>query len=297
MCNPVPAPVAPETVAALVESVRRDRLREGEALVVGFFGGEPPSDALLEACGGLPLMVRVRPDLLSRADARRLTAAGVTRIELDALSLDRGALREAGRAYPGALVLEQAAGIRALGLEAGVVLAPGLPATDHAIAVNDAARSAGAFDTARLHPVVVLDQALLREAHMDGTYAPLTLAEAVTTCRAMLDVLEAGGTEVIRIGVQQGDGLGRLVAGPRHPAIRQLVEARAALPRLRNAVRAVPRGARVVLRVARADETVTRGPFNQHIRTLRAEGGLASVRVVGDPGLPRGTLRVEVDGE
>jgi hypothetical protein len=113
----------------------------------------------------------------------------------------------------------------------------------------------------------------------------------------MCEVLTAGGTEVIRIGVQKADGAGRAVAGPAHPALRQLVDARGALARLRSATQFVPRGAAVVLRVARADETVTRGPFNQHVRTLRAEGSLSSVRVVGDPELPRGTLLVEVVGE
>ncbi len=297
LCNPAPSLCAPETIAALVESYRTERAAPDAPLVVGFFGGAPPSPAQVEAAGGLPLRVRVRPDLLDRSTAKRLAESGTERIELDALSFSRAGLLGVGRTYSPKLVLTQAEGIRALGLQVGVVLAPGLPGTSHADAVDDARLAAGRFDTARLHPVLVMDRSSLRDAHEDGLYTPLSLGEAVTVCRDMVRELQAGGTEVIRVGVQKSDGAGRAVAGPAHPALRQLVEARDALERLREATHDVPRGAAVTLRVARSDETTVRGPFNQHVRTLRAEGGLRSLQVVGDPTLPRGTLHVEVDGD
>ncbi len=296
MCNPAPPTPPPEKVAALLEHYRRERSASGKPVVVGFFGGPPPSEPLLDALGDTPFIARVRPDLLTRDVARHLVSRGALAIELDVLTFDDAALSGIGRHYRAKRIGAMVTGLRELGVRTGIVLSPGLPGTTHATALEDARRAAGTFDTARLHPVLVLDRAHLREAHWDGRYTPLELGQAITVCRAMLDVLEQGGTEVIRIGMQPGpDEQGRAVGGPRHPALRQLVESRRSLEQLRSAVAPVPRGSRVRLVVARADESRSRGPLNQHVRTLRAEGGFEEVWIVGAPDLERGTILVEVD--
>lgn len=289
LCGPAPE-VPPELVAALVEATARDK---GPPTEVRFFGGPPPTAAQLAAAGDLPKAVRVRPDLLSRAEADALVAAGVHAVELDVLSFHDPAVRAVGRAHRAALVREMVEGLRALGLHVGGVLTPGLPGTDHATALADA-HAAAIFDHVRLHPVLVLADAGLRELHERGRYVPLTLGEAVTVCRDMLDVLEGHGVEVVRIGLQPGpDGLGRAVAGPSHPSLRELVEARRTLDGLRELLGETAAGQHVVVRCAPADETRTRGERNQHVRTLRAEFRLASLRILPDPALPRGTHRLE----
>jgi histone acetyltransferase (RNA polymerase elongator complex component) len=135
----------------------------------------------------------------------------------------------------------------------------------------------------------------LWSAHLDGFYDPLSLGQAITTCRAMLDVLEPAGVRVIRVGRQAGpDELGRAVAGPRHSSLRELVEARRTLDRLRALLSAEDRaGSEVVIRCAVADETRTRGPMNDNVRTLRAEFALAELLVRADPSLERGDFVLE----
>jgi histone acetyltransferase (RNA polymerase elongator complex component) len=192
---------------------------------IGFFGGPPPSPELVRAAG-LPFVARVRPDLLSRAALAQLADQGALGVELDALTFVDPALRLCGRHHRARLVEQQLEGIRAAGLRAGIVLAPGLPGTTHTDAVADAERIVGKADVARLHPVLVLRGSRLARAHREGRYTPLTLAQAVTTCGALLEILEAGGVEVARVGLQaRHDGYGRAVAGPRHPSLRQLVAA------------------------------------------------------------------------
>lgn len=294
LCAPAAPAPAPETVAALVEHYRTERLGPDGTLRVAFFGGAPPPEELIDAIGALPFTARVRPDLLSRATAQRLSARGCVGLELDALTFHEPALRAVGRTYGARRVLEQLAGIRALGPSPGIVLAPGLPHTDHDVAVEDARIAAPLVGFARIHPVLVLAGSRLRDAHMDGTYRPLTLAEAITTCRAVLDVLEPAGVRVIRVGQNPGpDGLGRAVAGPRHPALHQLVEARRTLARLHGKLARARRGARIAIRCHPADETHTRGPRNQHVRILRADYELAEVSVRTDPTLSRGELAVD----
>lgn len=292
LCPPAPPEPTPDLVQALVDAVREER--PGQELRVRFFGGSPPGDALIEAVGDLPFDVRVRPDLLDRATARRLADAGVVGVELDALSFHTPALRGVGRNYPGARVVTILEGLRELGLVTGIVLAVGLPGQDHERSLADAHLAVGRVDNVRLHPVLVLKHSDLWRAHLDGLYEPLTLGQAVTTLRAMLDVLEPAGVEVIRVGQQPGpDGIGRWMAGPRHPSLRELVEARRTLDRLRARVRDAPPTGVLVIRCASADETRTRGPLNDNVRTLRAEFGLEEVVIRADPTLERGQFILE----
>ncbi len=297
LCPP-PEPPSPALVDALVAHYRTERAHPADELIVAFFGGPPPGDDLLEAIGPLSFSLRVRPDLLSRGEAERLVARGAVAVELDALTFDDRALGRAGRAYRGALVLEMLDGLRALGVRVGIVLAPGLPGTWHDLCVEDATRAAPRVDTARLHPVLVLAGARLEAAHSDGRYAPLSLGAAVTVCRDMVDVLEDEGVEVIRVGLQPGpDGFGRAVAGPAHSALRQLVEARRVRDHLLQRLDGTPPGSHIVIKCAPRDETRTRGPFNQHVRDLRAERGLADIDIEPDPALDRGQWAIEIRGD
>jgi hypothetical protein len=308
LCAPPPEPPDAELVTALIEHYRPDSRsaraaraqdpRDPEVpLRVGFYGGPPPPDDLLDALDGLPFVARVRPDLLSRADLERLAQRGAVGIELDALSFDDSALIAVGRRYRAKRVLEQLEAIAVRGLRPGVVLAPGLPGTSHAGAVSDARIASTRVQFARLHPVLVLDGAGLHRAQLDGTYTPLELGEAVTTCRAMLDILQEAGVEVIRVGQNPvADGIGRALAGPRHPAFRQLCDARKTLAVLKAGLVGTPPGSRVAIRCNPADETSTRGPYNQHVRTLRAAYGLAELRVRPDPSVDRGSfVLIELD--
>ncbi|MCA9570564.1 MAG: hypothetical protein KC656_22135, partial [Myxococcales bacterium] len=212
--------------------------------------------------------------------------------ELDALTFHTPSLRAVRRRYPGPrliTMLEALAGVRR-----GLVLALGLPGQDHAISLEDARLAVGRTETVRLHPVLVVKRSALWESHVEGLYEPLTLGQTVTTLRAMLDLLEPAGVEVIRVGQQAGpDGLGRAVAGPRHPSLRELVEARRTLDRLRDRLRDARPAGVLTIRCAAVDETRTRGPFNDNVRALRAEFGLEEVVVLPDPTLERGEFVLE----
>jgi hypothetical protein len=294
LCGPAD-PVQPDVIEALVQAYA-PRATEASPLQVAFFGGRPPTVDDVAAISGLPYRVRVRPDLLDRAGARRLADTGCIHVELDALSFHNEPVRAVGRTHGATLVNEMRAGLKALGMQVGVVLAPGLPGSSHEQSVADAEEAAD-FDTARLHPVLVLKGSGLHRAQMDGAYTPLTLSQAVTTCRAMLDVLESHHVNVLRVGRSPGpDGLGQAIGGPRHSSLRELVEARRTLDRLLLQAEPLPPDSHVVVSCAPADETRTRGPRNQHVRTLRARGGFASVHVVVDASLRRGESHVAVDG-
>jgi histone acetyltransferase (RNA polymerase elongator complex component) len=294
LCPPSPAPPTTEYIQALVENYRRDRLGPDDVLRVTFFGGPPPTSEWIRAAG-VPVTVRVRPDLLSRAEAERLLDEGVREIELDLLSFSDHALKSMRRTYPAARVETMALTLRERGVRVGLVLSPGLPNTSRETAIQDARRAADLADFVRIHPTLVLEHSGLRDWHLEGLYRPLGLAEAVDVCRDMLDILEEAGVEVIRVGLQPGpDGFGHAVAGPKHPAFRQLVESERTLRTLRQMFTEDYQGRSVEILCAGPDETRTRGPLNQHIRTLRAEFRLKHLSVSVAKDLSRGMWRVRV---
>ena len=121
-------------------------------------------------------------------------------------------------------------------------------------------------------------------------YTPLELGTAIDVCAELLDLFEANGVKVIRVGMQPGpDGFGRAAAGPRHTSLRELVEANRTLKRLRSMLDGVKPKTHVTILCASADQTRTRGPLNQHIRTLRADYKLAEVSIAVADHLERET--------
>lgn len=85
----------------------------------------------------------------------------------------------------------------------------------------------------RIYPVLVIKDTQLCEEYMNGEYSPNTIEQAVETCVELLKLFKKKRIEVIRIGLQSTDEIcnpenesSQVVAGPYHPAFRQLVESR-----------------------------------------------------------------------
>ena len=85
----------------------------------------------------------------------------------------------------------------------------------------------------RIYPVLVIKDTQLEADYKKGEYAPNTLEQAVETSARLLKMFTKKKINVIRIGLQSTDEICRpenensqVVAGPYHPAFRQLVESR-----------------------------------------------------------------------
>ena len=79
---------------------------------------------------------------------------------------------------------------------------------------------------ARIYPTVVFRDTELYDMSINGSYKPLTVDEAVKRSAKILDLFVEHGVEVIRIGLQSGDGLSdtnKYYSGPNHPALGELV--------------------------------------------------------------------------
>ena len=83
----------------------------------------------------------------------------------------------------------------------------------------------------RIYPVLVIKNTKLEKEFLEGQYTPLTVVQAVETCKELVSMFNKKGIEVIRVGLQNTDEISEpgtegseVVAGPYHPAFRQLVE-------------------------------------------------------------------------
>ena len=79
---------------------------------------------------------------------------------------------------------------------------------------------------ARLYPTVVIKETALYDMYLDGSYTPLSEDEAVNRTKAMYEILDNAGINIIRVGLKSSDIMADQPAF--HPAFRQLVEGRIA---------------------------------------------------------------------
>lgn len=83
----------------------------------------------------------------------------------------------------------------------------------------------------RIYPVLVVKNTKLEKEYEKGTYQPLSVVQAVEICKEIVRLFADKKIDIIRVGLQNTDEIsepGRkeseVVAGPYHPAFRQLVE-------------------------------------------------------------------------
>jgi len=294
---PRPAP-EPETVEALIHHYDQERRRSGtDRLEVAFFHGGLPGPALLDAVCGRPLRVATTPADLSPDDLPRLREVGVETLELAILTFEPAVLRACNRGYRSS---EAGAVIRAAkksGFRVGVTLSPGLPGSSHAAGLADATRLGSELDLrpdfVRVLPALAFAGSQLATWAAEGRWRPMNLGEAVSTVSEMVDHLEDAEISVARVGLQVGpDIVGEVHAGPVHPNLRGLVEARRFQRRLLELLSGRARGSRVVVAVNPADLAWVKGVANENLRAVRAELGFAAVHLAPDAAVPRGSVRL-----
>jgi histone acetyltransferase (RNA polymerase elongator complex component) len=230
------------TPAELVRTVREWRQSAGVAAVdVAFYGGSftaLPTDVQARLLAPLQplrtsgevraIRVSTRPDALDRSIVQSLREAGVTLVELGIQSMDDSILTRAGRGHLAAHVEEAFGLLQSGGMDVGAQLMPGLPGDSPERAIDSLRRLLPLRPVMlRIYPAVVLEGTELARLYRIGGYRPLSLEAAVEICKVMLQMAAIAGIPVIRAGLQPTDDLtaaGKVLAGPYHPAFRQLAE-------------------------------------------------------------------------
>lgn len=166
-----------------------------------------------------------------------LKAYGADVIELGVQSFDEEVLTLSGRGHNAAVVYESARMIQYYGFTLGIQLMVGLPGDTLEKCIFSARQTVRiAPAIARIYPTVVLRDTVLHDRMLAGLYTPLSEEEAVLRSKAIYEILDDAGINIIRVGLKSSDIMSNDAAF--HPAFRQLVEGRIARERLETALAA-----------------------------------------------------------
>lgn len=292
-------PIAPSSIPrTIIEYLQTNQLYN--PVFVAFYGGSftaLPIDiqkSYLQAVQPFVASARIsgirlstRPDCITPDVLTLLKEYSVTTVELGAQSMDDLVLARAGRGHSAADTSKATQLLKDHGFVVGIQLMIGLPG-DSAKTFNTTVQRVIELrpDFVRLYPLLVIKGTLLENQYKAGEYAPLSLDEAIAYSRDALERLENAGIEVIRIGLQPTEELennGVILAGPYHPAFRQLVESSILLEKMRAALHARSvKTDSAEFQVHPADVSTAIGQRHANIDILKKEFGLQAVHVAGD---------------
>lgn len=244
-----PETAKPEDVAPAVETALRSGTKHAQ---IAFFGGSftaIPREymiSLLEAArpfvedGSVTgIRLSTRPDCIDDEILDILQAYGTEAIELGAQSMSDSVLNLNRRGHCAEDVVRASEKIRSRGLELGLQMMTGLygstPETD-----LETAQALIALEpqTVRIYPTIVIEGTELARLYREGKYVPQTLDEAADLGAKLLLAFEQNGIRVIRLGLHSGGNVEEgYVAGPYHPAFRELCEGRIYLQAAKDALK------------------------------------------------------------
>lgn len=175
------------------------------------------------------IRLSTRPDFIDRDVLDILKSYKATTIELGAQSFDDEVLRKSGRGHTAEITENACRLINSYGcFKLGIQLMTGLPGDSEEKSVSSALKAAELNPSqARIYPTLVIKDTAMEKMYKNGLYSPQTIAEAVFTAGKMLDIFEKNNIKVIRVGLSSIDEMekrGSIVAGPAHPALRELCE-------------------------------------------------------------------------
>lgn len=212
---------------------------------VAFFGGsftaieKEKQEELLEAVQEYirnkkvnSIRISTRPDCIDKEILKRLKKYNVKTIELGVQSTNNYILSRCKRGHTGEDVKKASKLIRRYGFILGHQMMVGLPESTKQDEINTAKELIKLKPKiVRIYPVLVIKDTELAREYEEGEYIPLTVSQAVERCKEIVDLFNRKKINVIRIGLQNTEEItdpsmeeSSVVAGPYHPAFRQLVE-------------------------------------------------------------------------
>ncbi|HEY6009834.1 MAG TPA: radical SAM protein [Nitrospirota bacterium] len=235
------------------------------------------------------IRLSTRPDCITGEILTRLKDSHVDIVELGVQSMDDHVLALSGRGHTAEDSVKAVRLLKEYDLAVGLQLMPGLPGDTPDIFLNTVEDVIALKpDFVRLYPALVIRDTPLAELYKTGRYIPLHLDDAVSLCRSALLKFEQEDIEVIRIGLQPTEELerpGTIMAGPYHPAFRQLVESSLLLERMRALLKGrSEKDDTALIQVNPRDLSAAIGQHRSNVDTLKREFGLRNIRIAADEG-------------
>lgn len=219
-------------------------IRENDRFVeVSFFGGSftglpineqtellKPAKKALDEGKIDAIRLSTRPDYIDKEILDNLKDYGVSIIELGVQSMDETVLRMSNRGHGVEDVYKSSCLIKEYGFTLGLQMMVGLPGDNEEKDIYTANEFVKIGpEMVRIYPALVVKDTYMEKMYNDGRYTPLSLEKTVDILSRLYLIFGRAGINIIRIGLQPTENIqpGRdVVAGPFHPAIRELVESK-----------------------------------------------------------------------
>lgn len=234
-----------EKAKEIIEDYLKSIKTEDAQIEIAFFGGsftaieKEKQEELLQVAyeyikNGKVESIRIstRPDCIDKETLKRLKKYKVKTIELGVQSANDYILKRANRGHTFEDVKKASKMIRWYGFKLGHQMMVGLPESTRIDEINTAkALIKLKPKMVRIYPVLVVKNTKLEKEYEKGTYQPLSVVQAVEICKEIVRLFADKKIDIIRVGLQNTDEISEpgkkeseVVAGPYHPAFRQLVE-------------------------------------------------------------------------
>jgi hypothetical protein len=149
-------------------------------------------------------------------------------------------------------------------------------------------------DFVRIHPTLVLKGTPLEKLWRAGEYSPLSLDEAVQWLKKGILRLEKSSISVARIGLQPTKELERdFLAGPYHPAFRQLIDSAIFFDMAKYLLQNFPDGSKAIFFCNPKEISNLKGQRNENSLKLKNYFKLSEILIDGRQELPRGFLGLQ----
>ncbi|MHC1683227.1 MAG: elongator complex protein 3 [Clostridiaceae bacterium] len=174
------------------------------------------------------IRLSTRPDNISSEILDHLKSYKVDVIELGVQSLDEEVLRLSGRGHTAEDVYEASRLIKEYGFTLGHQIMIGLPGDTLEKDIETTKKVIEMKpDICRIYPALIIKDTPMEKMYRQNRYIPYSLEKAVEVCKVIYSMLINSKINVIRVGLQATEEISEgkdIVAGPFHPAFRELVE-------------------------------------------------------------------------
>ena len=237
--------ITKEEAKKIIDNYLKSLKNEEAHIEVAFFGGsftaieKEKQEELLQVAyeyikNGQVESIRIstRPDCINKEILKMLKKYKVKTIELGVQSANDYILKRANRGHTFEDVKKASKMIRWNGFKLGHQMMVGLPESTRIDEINTAKALVKLKPKmVRIYPVLVVKNTKLEKEFEKEEYEPLPLVQAVETCKEIVRIFADKKIDIIRIGLQNTDEISdpenknsEVIAGPYHPAFRQLVE-------------------------------------------------------------------------
>jgi radical SAM enzyme (TIGR01210 family) len=245
------------------------------------------------------IRISTRPDFIDEETISFLRDFHVKTIEIGAQSFDDEVLQLSNRGHTKEDTISSVKILKTLGFEVGIQLMIGLPGDtlkkfletlDRVIDLKP--------DFIRIHPTLVLKDSPLENLWKSNQYVPLSLKDAINWLKKGILKLENASIPIARIGLQPTKELeAHLLAGPYHPAIRQLVESSIFFDMAFELLKRNTILSQAIFICHPKEESNLRGQRNENIKKLKTEFGIKELLIQVKEDIERKSLILKNESE